>query len=354
MTKLNWAKGGLLLLIGALCIGGVVAVMVPRKADDAKLAGTILHPRVAPQFQLTDQFGRRTSLSQFRGHPVVLTFLESQCREQCTLVAETIRQTLQSLGQEGSRVSVLAVSTSPENDSRSSIRAFSARHRMLRKWHYLTGERALLSRVWHAYFVYVPPRSAPAIIRDSHTSATYLIDGEGRERVLMSGVPDATALARNLRILVGLSVDVGGRHAVGIDPGMAAPGFVLPSLSGNRVSLHSLRGHVVLLNFWATWCPPCRAELPDLNTINDRFKDRGLVILSISEEDESTLKHFLSQDKITYPVLLDRTGGTKKQFLVPGFPQTDVYDRHGNLVAESMYQAGMEGFMKMLKQAGLD
>lgn len=95
--------------------------------------------------------------------------------------------------------------------------------------------------------------------------------------------------------------------------------FRLTDLQGQRWNLKSLRGRVVLLNFWATWCPPCRAELPDLNAINDRFKDRGLVILSISEEDESTLKHFLSQDKITYPVLLDRTGGTKKQFLVPVF-----------------------------------
>jgi len=130
--------------------------------------------------------------------------------------------------------------------------------------------------------------------------------------------------------------------------------FTLTDMQGQRWNLKSLRGRVVLLNFWATWCPPCRAELPDLNAINNRFKDRGLVILSISEEDESTLKHFLSQNKITYPVLLDRTGGTKKQFLVPGFPQTYVYDRDGNLVAQSMYQAGLEGFTKMLKQARLD
>lgn len=130
--------------------------------------------------------------------------------------------------------------------------------------------------------------------------------------------------------------------------------FTLTDIQGKYWNLKSLRGRVVLLNFWATWCPPCRAELPDLNAINDRFKDRGLVILSISEEDESTLKHFLSQNKITYPVLLDRTGGTKKQFLVPGFPQTYVYDRAGNLVAESIYQAGSEGFTTMLKQAGLD
>jgi peroxiredoxin len=129
--------------------------------------------------------------------------------------------------------------------------------------------------------------------------------------------------------------------------------FTLSDMQGNQWNLKSLRGRVVLVNFWATWCPPCRAELADLNAIHERFHSRGLVILGISEEDNSTLNRFLSQNKLTYPVLLDPGDVAKKQFLVPGFPESYVYDRAGRLVAQSIYQTGMQGFLQMLAQAGL-
>ncbi len=119
------------------------------------------------------------------------------------------------------------------------------------------------------------------------------------------------------------------------------------------MEFNELTGRVVLLNFWATWCPPCRAELPDLNRVYERFHSRGLVVLGISEEDESTLERFISQNRIRFPVLLDPGDMTKKQFLVPGFPESYVYDRNGRLVAESIYQTGMQGFLDMLAQAGL-
>lgn len=83
------------------------------------------------------------------------------------------------------------------------------------------------------------------------------------------------------------------------------------------------------------------------------MRDRGLIVLGISEEDESTLKAFLSQNKVVYPVLADREGVAKKQFLVPGFPQSYVYARDGKLVAESLYLTGAEGLANMLNRAGL-
>src|SRR5215472_13583770 len=77
--------------------------------------------------------------------------------------------------------------------------------------------------------------------------------------------------------------------------------FTLSDLQGKTWHLRDLKGEVVLVNFWATWCPPCRKEMPDLQALYDRYKDRGLVVLSISDEEAAKVSHFVAERKITYP-----------------------------------------------------
>ncbi|MDP9169877.1 MAG: TlpA family protein disulfide reductase, partial [Acidobacteriota bacterium] len=78
--------------------------------------------------------------------------------------------------------------------------------------------------------------------------------------------------------------------------------FTLTDLDGRDWHLSALRGKVVLVNFWATWCPPCRKEMPDLDELYTRFRSQGLVILAVSDEDAATVKTFLAGRKITYPI----------------------------------------------------
>ena len=129
--------------------------------------------------------------------------------------------------------------------------------------------------------------------------------------------------------------------------------FTLADLQGARHTLKNLRGKVVLVNFWATWCPPCRKELPDLETLYSRFKDQGLVILAISDEDASKVKPFIAERGIQFPILLDPGRKVNQLFQIEGIPKSFVYDRTGKLVAQSIDMRTMRQFLEMLGRAGL-
>jgi peroxiredoxin len=129
--------------------------------------------------------------------------------------------------------------------------------------------------------------------------------------------------------------------------------FTLTDLQGKTWNLKGLRGKVVLLNFWATWCPPCRKEMPDLEALYLRFKDKGFVVLAISDEDAAKVNPFLAERNITYPVLLDPGRKVNEQFQIEGIPKSFVYDRSGKLVAQSIDMRTRGQFLEMLAQAGL-
>jgi peroxiredoxin len=129
--------------------------------------------------------------------------------------------------------------------------------------------------------------------------------------------------------------------------------FTLTDLQGKTWSLRELKGKVVLVNFWATWCPPCRKEMPDLNALYQRFKDQGFVVLAISDEEVGKVKPFIAERNIGYPILLDPGRKVNDLFQVEGIPKSFVYDREGKLVAQSIDMRTQKQFLEMLGQAGL-
>ncbi len=129
--------------------------------------------------------------------------------------------------------------------------------------------------------------------------------------------------------------------------------FTLSDLQGKPWHLRDLKGKVVLVNFWATWCPPCRKEMPDLQALYDKYKDQGLVVLSISDEEAAKVNPFIAERKITYPVLLDPGRKMNTAFVVEGIPKSFVYDREGKLVAQSIDMRTRSQFQQMLNAAGL-
>jgi thiol-disulfide isomerase/thioredoxin len=129
--------------------------------------------------------------------------------------------------------------------------------------------------------------------------------------------------------------------------------FTLSDINGKSWNLKSLRGKVVLVNFWATWCPPCRKEMPDLQALSKDYAKQGLVVLGITDEDPATVKAFLSQQNYKYPILLDTEKTAAAQFAIEGIPKSFVYDREGKLVTQSIDMRTRQQFKAMLAGAGL-
>ncbi len=110
-----------------------------------------------------------------------------------------------------------------------------------------------------------------------------------------------------------------------------APEFELNDLRGAHHQLSSYHGKVVLINFWASWCPECIEEMSSLNTLYERYRGKGLVVLSISaDRKKEPVTAVLARTRVAYPVLLDTTGGVFiRHYTVIGLPTTVVIDRNG-------------------------
>jgi peroxiredoxin len=137
------------------------------------------------------------------------------------------------------------------------------------------------------------------------------------------------------------------------DADAAQADFTLKDLHGHAFTPSQLRGQIVLVNFWATWCPPCRKEMADLDFLYARYRSRGLVILSISNESEAQVASFLRRINYHPPVLMDFGSKVAKQFHVDGLPRTFVFNRDGKLVAQATDMRTRQQFARMLSDAGL-
>ncbi|MDP2324650.1 MAG: TlpA disulfide reductase family protein [Gammaproteobacteria bacterium] len=147
--------------------------------------------------------------------------------------------------------------------------------------------------------------------------------------------------------------------ALSIAPALAgeatgpAAEFTLPSRTGELVSLSGLRGQVVLINFWATWCGPCRREMPLLEQIQKKYTPLGFTMLGVNvEEDTTMMSAFLKDVPVSFPILLDPANGVSKLYNVSAMPSTVIVDRKGNIrYIHQGYQPGDESrYQDMIRQ----
>lgn len=117
-----------------------------------------------------------------------------------------------------------------------------------------------------------------------------------------------------------------------VEPGDAAPELSLVSLDGKPVSLAALRGKVVLVDFWASWCAPCKDEMPFLEAMYRRLRSRGLVIVGVSVDSErENAQEFIAKMKVSFPIVHDGKHSVADRFKPPRMPTSYVLDREGKI-----------------------
>ncbi len=132
-----------------------------------------------------------------------------------------------------------------------------------------------------------------------------------------------------------------------------APDFTLKALDGKNLKLSEMRGNVILLNFWASWCAPCRLEMPLLNDMHNKYKDLGFTVLGVNvEEDTNMPRRYIADRPVDFPILLDKTNQVSKLYKVIAMPTSVVIDRDGNMrYLHQGYQPGDEKkYKKMIKK----
>ena len=133
-----------------------------------------------------------------------------------------------------------------------------------------------------------------------------------------------------------------------------SPDFTLESLTKESVTLSSLTGQIVVLNFWATWCPPCKEELPDFQAAWEKYKDEGVVFLGISiDQNRSEVESFIKDSGITYTILLDLSSQVASQYGITAIPTTFILDVDGTVLfsqvggmTEDQLSSQIEGALK--------
>lgn len=132
-----------------------------------------------------------------------------------------------------------------------------------------------------------------------------------------------------------------------------APDFALTTLDGEKVKLSDLKGHVVMINFWASWCGPCRQEMPLLNDIYASYKKAGFVLLGVNlDESAEDAKAFLKKTPVNFPVLMDSKGQVADLYKNQAMPSSYFVDRKGDLVyLHQGYRPGEEeDYKKVIKK----
>jgi len=158
-----------------------------------------------------------------------------------------------------------------------------------------------------------------------------------------------------------ISTDRSGTSTSGLIPapqqGFLAPDFELQTITGETIKLSDLRGQAVLVNLWATWCPPCRAEMPAIEKMHNEYKDDGLVVLAVNmtyQDTASNITPFLDEYGLTFPILLDVNNSVGTAYQLRSLPSSFFIDRDGIItevviggpMAEALLRTRVEEILK--------
>jgi cytochrome oxidase Cu insertion factor (SCO1/SenC/PrrC family) len=284
-----------------------------------------------PSFQLVDQFGRSFNNSSIAGRDVVVAAFHTTCRQTCPLYTGLF---LQLQRQIPPTVLLIEATNNPWEDTPDVLRAYAGR--IGASWTFVTGDPSALKAFWKPFGVELSRG-------DSHRSTLAVIDSHGYIRSYFLGAPDLGGS------LPGVLVEQLDSHGQGLFNGSGAswgpvqvldtlaaigglsstlsgaegqaPGFALSTLEGDQISLTEFRGRPVLINFWATYCVPCRLEMPLIERMAKQHP--RLVVLLVDERDSTpAARDFITEVHIRSTVMLDSDGKVGDLYRITGLPTT--------------------------------
>ncbi|MGH7612275.1 MAG: redoxin domain-containing protein, partial [Candidatus Dormibacteria bacterium] len=347
-------------------------------------AGTVMN---VPDVSLEDQAGQPLALSHYRGKIVVLASFLTECQETCPLVASALLQLHQLLvGQHlQKQVQIVEVSQDPADDTPAALRAYQRYFSL--PWPLLTGSATAINTFWsqlkvppiqdepwggpspidrftgkpepynliHASVVDIidPEGYVVSELQDQPTLSTSSIpqviykylDQQGREQQKAGGSWTPSSLLNSLQPLLeqkGVYTSLPAASGAAT-VGKQAPPFTLPSSAGGSVELVAQLGHPVLLDFWATWCDNCRADMHLVAKTAQTYAAQGLRVLLIDyQESRSTTLRFLTGLGVQLPTLLDRNASVADRYGVLGLPVAIFINRKGVITAIQVGQLQQE------------
>ena len=145
-------------------------------------------------------------------------------------------------------------------------------------------------------------------------------------------------------LTIAMLVLLSGTHAVAASTNEKAPDFTLKTSSGKNLRLNDFRGKVVMINFWATWCAPCRKELPYLDALYKKYKKKGFVLLGVNvDSDRAVAKKMAKEFKVSFPVLFDNAQKVSKSYKLKAMPSTFIIGKDGKIKHVHLgYKTGYE------------
>ena len=343
----------LVALVGAAAVAALLVVGLSSRAGSPSNAlalnpsldpGSALPGRPAPEFTLSDQFGRPVSLRSFRGKVTLLDFNDSECTTICPLTTTAMLDAKRMLGPAARKVQLLGVDANPKATAIDDVLSYTQVHGLTGKWQFLTGSLAQLRHVWRAYGIQASIQRGLI----SHTPALYVIDRQGRLRRLYMTQQSYSAvgqfgqiLAREVSSLLpehpAVRSHLSYRPVASIPPTQSV---TLPRAGGGRVAVGPGQPHLyVFFDTWDREVTSIAGELDRLNAYSAHAGGGHLPALTAVDEGSvepsaSALPSFLRQlpQRLRYPVAIDTTGRVADGYEVQGEPWLVLTNAAGRIV----------------------
>jgi peroxiredoxin len=309
-----------LFCLAAVCVflfivAGLTACAEPVPTDNTTAeAGTAQEAgALAPDFTLPTVNGLSVTLSHYRGKPVMLSFWATggeSSRRQIPYLLEASEE----MAKEG--LEFFTVSREEE----ATIRKF-----MQQEGYVFVVALDSDSAVWESYHISNTPDTffidSDGIIRSTHVGA-FKDTSQVLSELARIGLPVPSAAAAN-------AAPPATEAKAALEVGTPAPDFTLTTLNGQSVTLSHYRGKPVMLNFWATWCPYCRRQIPYLLEASDEMTKKGLEFFTVSREEEATIREFMQQQGYDFTVAVDPDSAVWESYHIGGIPHTFFIDSDG-------------------------